>query len=192
MTSKFDDAKNRARGAAPATEPPTAEKPDVFSTVVLESLNMEEFAEAIASGTATLGERFLEIAEGQQFRGFYLGTSQGVIEELQNVLVDGKSVTQAVLKPVTRLHFEAATKDRVGIGITVSLLEYAQLKNQITDVLPPDGSAMVLVGKGAMGRNKKGTRQLQQWMVARFLNVRPARKRLGSEAPAAGSEIKPS
>lgn len=183
---KFDDAKDKARGKTPA---PEAENP--FTSPVLEPLNMTEFAEAVASGTAELGERFLEIEEGQQFRGFFLGTSQGIIEELQDVMVDGKKVTQAILKPVTRLHFEVATKEKKGTGITVSLLEYAQLKSQIADVLPPDGSAMVLVGKGSMGRNKKGTRQLQNWVVARFPAVREPRRRIAAPA-AAGSETKSS
>jgi hypothetical protein len=89
------------------------------------------------------------------------------------------------MRPVTRMHFEhaiekmqGAERVRVGTGINFSLLEYSQLKNQISDVLPHDGSAFVLVGKGELGKTKKGNRQLQNFMVARFPEARAPRRKL--------------
>ena len=162
--SKFDDAKNKARGKS-ADNASSAEDVLFSDVPILEPLSMEEFAREVQSGTGSLGERFLEISPGQQFRAFFLGTSNGKIEE------GGK------LKDVVRMHFELSTKDKKGTGVTFSLLEYAQLKSQISDVLPHDGSGYVMVGKGEMGQSKK-KRQLQEWIVFRAADVRPPRARL--------------
>lgn len=179
-SDKFDAATKNARARSGVGE---VENEDFDPTQdLLQPIDMRGFAEAVKAG-AKLGERFLEMGENQQIAVFYLGTSEGFIEEMD----EKKNV---VRKPVSRIHFEVARELRLEggafefrpTGIVVSMLEYAQLKSQIVDVLPPDGSCVVKIGKLDMGRTKRRGRQIQNFVVARFEQVRAPRMRIAASS----------
>lgn len=167
---KYTNAKDRAQG----TKTPTDENPvnPVFAEI-LQPFSLEDFARGVSEG-AKFGEKYLDIGPGQQFYGYYLGHSIGKIEEA------GK------LKTVGRLHWEYATKRTSGdgiylftpTGVTFSILEHAQLEQQIVLTAPPDGSSVFLVGKAPAKRATKRGRQMWDYWTLEYPGVRAPIRRI--------------
>lgn len=172
---KFEDAKNRARG----TQSESSES-DASSVPMVVPMDLATFVKGVQAG-GVMGETFLEIEENHMIGGFFLGTSPATIEEA------GKP------KEVTRMHFEYGTWKDVATpnggmtrvfrasGVNFSLLEFAQLKNQISDVAARDGTTFVIMGKGPMGETKRTKRRMWQWITQSYKNARKARKELAAK-----------
>lgn len=170
MTSKFDDAKNKVSAKSGSTEldksAPGAivTRPDEVS--VVEPMSMAEFAEAISAG-GEMAPSFVEMKENEMFRAFFMDRLDSHIEEIVN--------GQVTIKPVKRLVFELASKDRKGLGVMFSMLEVTQLEQKIGSALPADGSCFVLVGKGGKKTTAK-KRQMDHFEVIAFRGERKPRR----------------
>jgi hypothetical protein len=178
--SKFDDAKDAVANKGLATTPTAgtiatdsgtvvvAPRPDA---AILEPLSMAEFAAALAEG-GEMAPSFVEMGEGEQFRAYYMDRLDGLIEEIVRA-TDGSM--HAVMKPVKRLVFELASKDRKGTGVMFSMLEVTQLTQKIGEALPADGSCFVLVAKGGKKETNK-KRLMDHFEVISFRNARKPRR----------------
>ena len=179
--SKLDSAISKARGETAVTNQPDTAKA-LTADDILQEASMEDFAEAIQNG-GIQAPFFLSMKEKQQIRGFYVGRSEGVLEEIVN--------GQIVLKKVWRLQFEYAVKKytddgklyHAPTGVRFSMLEVTQLAQGISDLYPADGSVCFLIQKGAeQETNKKRT--MHTYSTTAFQNARAPLYQLA--APVAG------